>query len=526
MYKVLLVDDEILIRNKISQRMPWEELGYHLAGTCENGQEAISFIEKEPVDLILTDICMPYVDGLELARYVYEFARKTKVVIITGYDEFDYAKKALEYHAFSYVLKPITVAELVNSLKEVKTVLDEESESLQMRTYYEDSYTVLKNQFLIDLMMGKIEAAVLAEKQKEFQLDFSGGSYCAAVLYSHSGLDKQERNDLLKVFHNEFSKDVRIFLGIEEDFVVFLKKENSVQVKKEIVLVCMRMMELVKEVEGRESFFLLGVCVSRLSDINISFEKAMEVKEYAYLEIEFNLYQWEGYQKARMEGDRRFEQNEREKRFVLAVQSNLLEDIKHDMDLISQECREKWIEKNRVIVLYQSMILAVMNSLESLNIADDSLFRKEQEVLSGLFECRFLSQMEERVLDFFTTAMETMNRNRGTYGKQQAALAMEYLAEYFFDSNLTLQVMCEKLAISVSYFSSAFKSYTGMTFVEALTKKRMEKALELLHNTSMKTYEIAEKCGYTDPNYFSATFKKMMGMTPREYVKSIKSPGK
>ncbi len=94
MYKVLLVDDEILIRERISRKIPWEELGYELAGICENGREAIAFIEQEPVSLILTDICMPHVDGLELAKYVYEHAKNTKVAIITGYEEFEYAKKS------------------------------------------------------------------------------------------------------------------------------------------------------------------------------------------------------------------------------------------------------------------------------------------------------------------------------------------------------------------------------------------------------------------------------------------------
>ena len=134
MYKVLLVDDEILIRERISQRIPWGSLGFELAGTCENGKEAICFMENEPVDLVLTDICMPYVDGLELAKYLYESRKSTKAVIITGYDEFEYAKRAVEYHVLSYVLKPVTAGELIEKLKEAKKILDGEAENLQVRT--------------------------------------------------------------------------------------------------------------------------------------------------------------------------------------------------------------------------------------------------------------------------------------------------------------------------------------------------------------------------------------------------------
>jgi len=123
-YKVLLVDDEILIRERIAGHIPWSEMGYVLAGICEHGKEAVKIIEKEQIDLILTDICMPYMDGLELAQYVYERKKNIKVVIISGYDEFDYAKKALKYQVFSYVLKPVTASEMIGILKKVRKVMD------------------------------------------------------------------------------------------------------------------------------------------------------------------------------------------------------------------------------------------------------------------------------------------------------------------------------------------------------------------------------------------------------------------
>ena len=185
---------------------------------------------------------------------------------------------------------------------------------------------------------------------------------------------------------------------------------------------------------------------------------------------------------------------------------------------IRTECQINWVTRNKVVVIYQSLILAVMNFLERLNLVEDQFFLKEQEIISGLFGCTYISQMEDKVLDFFHTALEIVNSNRGNYGDHQAVAALEYINSHYSDCSLSLQEICEKLAISVSYFSSAFKNYTGMTFVEALTKKRMEKAMELLENTSLKTYEVAEKCGYNDANYFSAIFKKATEKTPKEYA--------
>ena len=115
MYKVLLVDDEALIREAISENTRWKELGYELMGTCKNGREAIERLDQEEADLVLTDICMPYVDGMELTRYLYEKHKGVKVIIISGYDDFEYAKTAVKYQVMDYILKPITAKELAQT---------------------------------------------------------------------------------------------------------------------------------------------------------------------------------------------------------------------------------------------------------------------------------------------------------------------------------------------------------------------------------------------------------------------------
>ena len=111
MYKVLLVDDEALIREAISENIPWEEMGFELIGSCENGREAMERMKEAAPDLLLTDIYMRYVDGIELARYVHENHPDTKTVIISGYDEFEYAKQAVRYQVMEYILKPVTPSE-------------------------------------------------------------------------------------------------------------------------------------------------------------------------------------------------------------------------------------------------------------------------------------------------------------------------------------------------------------------------------------------------------------------------------
>ncbi len=521
MYKVLLVDDEILIRERISQRIPWESLGYELRGTCENGKEAIEFMEKQPVDLVLTDICMPYVDGLELAKYLYENEKRTKVVIITGYDEFEYAKKAVEYRVLSYVLKPVTAVELIEKLEEAKKTLESEEANLQVRTYYEGSFPLLKNQFLLQLSKGKFQEEEIEEKLKEFHIDFQGECYCTALLYPRAELEKRELAQMSSLINREAGEDVLAFEGDDNNIILYVKKKNSSQLKKDMAHICEAAAKSFERELNTQVFSLIGTCVFRLGGMGLSYEKAMELKEYLYLERDKGIYEWDKYQKYKRSTQGMICENDREKRIVLAVRSNLSEEVMKEVCGVRAECVVRWIAKNKVVVLYQSLILAVMNFFERLNIVDDAFFLKEQEIISGLFGCTYISEMEKKVLEFFEMAVEIMNSNRGNYGDHQAMAALEYINSHYADCDLSLQEICEKLAISVSYFSSAFKNYTGMTFVEALTKRRMEKAIELLENTSLKTYEIAEKCGYNDANYFSAIFKRTTKMTPREYARTL-----
>ena len=126
MYRILLVDDEALIREAVSENVQWEKYGYELAGSCENGKEALEFIEKTPVDVVLTDICMPYMDGMQLSERLGEEHPSIKIIILSGYDDFDYAKKAIRYGVKEYLLKPITAEEMGKALLDLKAELDKE----------------------------------------------------------------------------------------------------------------------------------------------------------------------------------------------------------------------------------------------------------------------------------------------------------------------------------------------------------------------------------------------------------------
>ena len=186
MYKVLLVDDEPLIREAISENTRWEEMGFELMGTCRNGREAMEWLDREEADLVLTDICMPHVDGIELSRYIYENHRSVKVIIISGYDDFDYAKKAMKYQVLDYILKPITAMELAQTLDRVKEKLDQEhfenSSIAKIKGAYISNLPILRGRFLNSLLMGNVSPRELEGKLRDYQIHLPGPFFITSLV--------------------------------------------------------------------------------------------------------------------------------------------------------------------------------------------------------------------------------------------------------------------------------------------------------------------------------------------------------
>lgn len=523
MYKVLLADDEILIRENIKKRIPWRDLGFELAASCENGKEAIECLKKENVDLVLTDICMPYVDGLEIARYVKEHMANAKVVIITGYDEFEYAREALEHHVFSYILKPITADELMETLRQVHGELDSERKNLKAHSLYENSVPVLRNQFLNQLVRGEIQSSELASKLAEFHIDFPLSYNSVVILLPR---DSSRRNELYKaveIMEAEYETKVLPFEGNDGTLIMLLHQGREEKQRGAVRLRCRKLLDTIGQGTGMVFSCLIGPVAAQPFLLSDSYEKARGLAEFIYLERSDFVYDWEEYDQQYFHPQWNLKKENLEERLIYAVQSNLVDDIRQDIGSIRREYRDQWIGKTKIVMIYQNLMLAQMNRFEKFNMEDQEFFEKYQEIISGLYNYKYISDMEKAVLEFFLAAAELMNKKRSSYGEQQVKIALEYINTHYGDFELSLQKLCKNLAISVSYFSAIFKNYTGMTFIEALNKRRIEKAIELLENTSLKHYEIAEKCGYSDASYFGYTFKKLVGKSPRGYVKELRN---
>ncbi|MDO5422125.1 MAG: response regulator [Eubacteriales bacterium] len=534
MYKVLLVDDEALIREAISENIPWEDLGYRLTASCKNGREAMEIIRKDPPDLLLTDINMPYMDGIELARLVYEEYQDTKVVIISGYDEFEYAKQAVKYQVLEYILKPITPQEMTETLLRIRAKLDEkrnqEASIRKIQGAYSRNLPVLRGRFLNSLLLGKVDAKDIPGKMEDYRVSLQGPCYMTAIVTT----------DDLQPFlqqSTEYKKDLAYFAvyniadeivkrnqcgetlqSVDESTVLIF--QGNAKMEEQVLKLCEEIQESVKKYLNLACSIGIGLCVHSLERLNESYADAEKSLEFKFLLGPGQVI----YAKNLLENRTRLDVNV--PRFanalVLEIKADHREGIRTEIRNFISSLREIYVARNRSIFYIQNLILSVMNGLDTTSLNEDKIFSQEQDLFHAIYQKEHLSEIAQELTAFCENLAESLHDEKDSYCKKQALFALDYIEKNYWDSSISLNSVCNYLAMSTSYFSSIFKAYTGETFIEALTKKRIEKAKSLLEHTTKKSYEIADEVGYSDPHYFSSAFKKMTGMTPTEYAKKVR----
>lgn len=532
MYKVLLVDDEALTREAIGENIPWGELGFELVESCENGRDAMEAIRQRKPDLVLTDICMPYVDGIELARYIFENCPDTRTIIISGYDEFEYAKQAVRYQVMEYILKPITPSELTGVLLKAKERLEEERAKRttlkKLKGAYQSNRPLLRGRFLNSLLRGDEGAENLEEKMKDLDISLPGSFYNTAIvegddlspfLNQYPGVREElalfsiynitqelvEQKGLGVVFQNMDARTVIIFCGDTKKELDEKMEETLTEIRK-----------TVKELLLIDTTIGVGEDVTDLMKLYQSFEKARAALELKWLLGGAQIL-WSGMLDARKSAP--VDVPHWAERVLTAVKASDSAAIETEIRGFAQELRERRTNRTRAIIYMQNLLLSVVNSADLEEEQENEIYKEEKELMNRLYTYERLRNMSTDIIAICESISRLLNEQRDSYGKKQAGRAMEYIEHNYMKSDVTLNSVCTYLAMSTSYFSTMFKAHTGETFIEALTRKRMEKAKQLLENTSKRAYEVAGEVGFSDPHYFSVAFKKATGKTPTEYAK-------
>lgn len=538
MYKVLLVDDEDLIREAVSKKLNWSELGYELCGTCKNGRDAMVFIDNNPIDLLITDICMPHVDGLELSKYVFEKYPQIKIIILSGYNDFEYAKNAMKFRVMEYILKPVTFSELSQILIHLKENFKEEEKkqaSMELlREEYSKNLPILRIRYLNQLVHGQqkeTEEDELKIRLDDFNISISNHYYKIVMVEEDTEKFIANNNGLKAdlpafIIYNIIEEIVRTmksgitFQNIHNKTVIIFSGAEKEEITRIIEEVFTKALEILNQFYEIGITFGIGKIVENLCNLKLSYQGAESALEYRFLFGSNVLLDINDFNKLKQENE--LDLSELISNLVLAIKINTDSDIKKFLSEIMNMLRRGRMSKNRIYIYVQNIVVAIGNLLENVGLGDNPVIKGQDQIMHTLYEEKTLQDVEENLYQFCKKTGEILAEQRNSFSTKQAVLALDHIEKNYGSEDLSLHSICSELSISPSYFSSIFKNYTGETFIEALTKKRINKAKELLGNTAMKNYEVAEKVGFSDPHYFALTFKKVTGMTPKEYAKERK----
>lgn len=514
MYSIIIVDDDKFIQKGLAEGSYWKELGFEVLGTFDDGQQALEFLRSVQVDVVLTDIKMTYIGGIELARYVYEAQMTCKVVFISAYKEFELARQAIQYGVKDYILKPTVEEKIIGVFKKIRKELDEKAKDVELRsqidTYWRELRPILIEKFVNSLIMGALKDKNAVFQRMKFLYPDIDAECCASALVDmeikhYEQFAQKSKNYGMEQISDAIYSFINFYQGAGYFHVVFKYKGT------------LRLFIIMKECCGslEETYGLFG---QQLEHFCEAFQEIFVLHATLKIEKFFkNVYEVMDYQADKLH------MSAEQKNDEIFLQQNKLE--------IMDNIREGNI----------SLAQNIMHSSLSKVLAMDMRYGKSfvKDVFSGMAD--FLREKNPaelvkmgKYLDYnniskLSSAHEIILYCNRIFDRLKSLedihvmtdehnlmnRIVNYVDLHIYD-DICLEDIANKFYVSVRHMRRIFKNQTGETFLQYVTARKMEKARELLQNSEYKVYQVGEKLGYRKPRYFAKLFFNHYGYYPSQ----------
>lgn len=529
-YKVILVDDEAEVIDMIEKKIHWNDLGFEVAGSATNGVKALELVEKLQPDVVLTDIKMPYMDGLELSRRLNREYPNIYIMLCTGFDEFEYAKEAVHLEIKEYMLKPVNATELSESLTNLKHTLDREREEKlnvkKLNDYFQEVLPKLQSNFFISLIEGRVEKQDYERFLQAYQVDMKGPLFGCVIFHTSENHVPEGMNPLLLSMSVE--REIKQRLMDQWNCLEFIYMGNTLLILEldaedqitQITDACDRFCRWAYRIMGAVVTAGIGTVCDSLYEISLSYERAREAVSYRVLY---------GTKRAINIGEIVPKEQIKPVQSEESRMQTLFRAIRigdsAEIERAAHGEMEKLHKNTETMSQYNLATMEIVSGFFKF-CTDNSLdFNKISGNMQNIYEK--VSQMDESTLTEWIVQMserisEKLKCARNSSARRLIVEAQNIVKERYMEADISLDEVCAVLGVSNSYFSSVFKKEAGKSFISYLTDYRMDIAAEMILNTDEKSYTIAEKVGYLDANYFSYVFKKKFGVSPSKYRASVK----
>lgn len=534
LYSIILVDDEEEVRKSIIKQIGWEAAGFKVVGDAENGEDALEKIEALEPDVVLTDIRMPYMDGLALAEKIRQRYPSMKVVIFSGYDDFEYAQKAIKLNVTEYILKPVNVEELTSILKRIKSNLDEEIEEKRnvnrLRENYRKSLPMIREQFFNDIVRRSLDDDFIESKLKEYEIPIRGArKWMIAAIdvekndgRSNPTLSFHEEQELIPISVMQIVKEkmssycrYALFQSIAEAGMVVVAALDGGQTTTGLIDVLGDICKEARRILEVPVTIGIGHGCVQLSNIGDSYRSAVEALGYkTVVGSGSTIYigDMEPVGGGKLEFDGMDEAD-----FISAVKFGPDEKIEAVAARISGKLESARVHYRQQQVYVFGILNTIIQMIQQYDLDLEEILGSELEYLSVAEKVQKREEFGGWLRKTAGKMHEAINQERDLTTRQVIQQAKQYIMDNYQNPDLSVEMICRHLHMSPAYFSTVFKKETGQAYTAYLTEIRLNKAVELLNKTDDKTYVIASKVGYQEQNYFSYVFKKKYGVSPTKF---------
>lgn len=530
-YRVLLADDEEEIRSGISRKIDWAALGFTLVGEAENGEEALELAEQYRPDVVLTDIKMPFMDGLELCRHLRRILPGARLVVFSGFDDFEYARQAVGMGVSEYILKPINAPELRQVLEKLRGQLDqqrlERRDMETLRRRYEESLPVLRELFYTRLLNGQIQPDQVQDRAARYEIHLPEGLWTAALVHVDGLGDEADELLLLSVqsfltkqFALEGCSALVVLYGDTAALLVHLDREDRLYPLLEELE---RLSRLSQSYLGLRLTTGVGLPCQGAEELSRSAVGARSALDYRVLAGGSRVI-YIGDLEPQSAADPSFEEED-QRELSAAVKLGTPEQVEEVVRGLMERLSHAGLSLSKCDLFLLEVVTCLVRLTRSGALAVEEVFGEKFTGAVSVADFSSLEELGSWLRERCGKLHDLLGRRRSDSAWQMVERAKDYIAGHYTDEGLSVESLCSHIHLSPTYFSTLFKREVGLSFTAYVTQVRMEEAARLLRETDERTYRVAEATGYSDPNYFSYVFKRHYGLSPSRFRAGQKGRG-
>lgn len=532
MLKVFLVEDEFVIREGIKNNIDWESHGYEFCGEASDGELAFPMIQKLKPDIVITDIRMPFMDGLTLCRLIKKEMPWIEVLILSGYEEFEYAKAGINLGIAGYLLKPISGEELLKEIDKLSKEIENKQKEQEIKEKYakemEENLFQEKKALFQYLVTGDKTLEELLETAHKLEIDLSSmwynivlfkaqSEYHAYNEYSDSLMEIDQKIESLVA---DQAANILVFDRDLEGKAFLFKADSKEELNQFQIDFLEKIRKILADYKHIRYFGGIGTPVNRIRELPISFEKASHAFAHRYLVKDSLFFDAENMeQKTSLEKEEFDIGKINSKQIDRGKIQDFLKtgDKKEVVYFVEEFFKNLNADLIKANLFWQYIIMdsyfCIVDFVEGLQMPRDEI--ETPDMNSSLFQnAEGAKNYVVRIMQQALILREKASKNR--YDDIVREI-IEYIEKNYMDENLSLNLLASHVNFSPNHLSTIFSQQTGQTLIKYLTDFRMNKAKELLRCTSKRSSVVSMEVGYKDPHYFSYLFKKTQGMTPTQY---------